>query len=262
MLGALRSALSKPGGSRIQASAHPARRQSFFHRPVHDWERRLHVGLRATWPCEASLEFQSLWPSVSARVKLATMPGSRIPEHSDINPGLSRAMWCLVRHLKPRKVVEAGVGYGITSRFVLEALALNGSGQLYSVDPPMAVARRDMALAVEPRIANRWSLITDTARRALPALLSRLGSVDLFVHDTGQKGQDMRFEIDYAWLALRAGGALVLNDIGVTGSLQYFDQRYPGHHALVCEAEPAHPDPSYRDRSGLFAIVFKNPPPA
>jgi predicted O-methyltransferase YrrM len=226
---------------------------AFFHRPMHDWERRLHMGLRTIWPCEASLEFQSLWQSVSARVKLAVPPG----EPDDLNAGLSRAMWCLVRHTKPRVVVEAGVGNGLVSRFILEALAFNGTGQLYSVDPQTSAGRT--AIAVEPRVAGRWSLISDTTKRALPALLSRLDAVDIFVHDGREADVDMRFAIDYAWLSLKPGGALILANIETAGSLQYFYQRYPNYTALICDAETAHVDPDRRASGGLFAVIFKNP---
>jgi hypothetical protein len=49
-----------------------------------------------------------------------------------------RAIWCLILHLDLKYAVETGVAHGITSRFVLEALARNGSGQLWSIAlPPM-----------------------------------------------------------------------------------------------------------------------------
>jgi predicted O-methyltransferase YrrM len=248
---ALRSKLLRP--SRNEISVRDRNVPAFFHRPMHDWERRLHIGLCITWPCEASLELQSLWVSVSSRVKLAAAPD----EPSDLNPGLSRAVWCLTRHTKPRVVVEAGVGNGLISRFILEALALNGAGQLYSIDPQTGAGRT--AIAVEPRVADRWSLISDTTKRALPAVISRLGAADIFVHDGREADTDMRFAIDYAWLSLKPGGALVLANIETAGSLQYFYQRYPGRTALVCDAESAHVDPNRRDRGGLFAVIFKNP---
>jgi hypothetical protein len=252
---ALRSRLLRPDSQHREPAA---RRAAFFHRPMQDWERRLHMGLRVTWPCESSLEFQSLWPSVSARVRSVNPQGAAGLDADELCPGLPRAAWCLVRHLKPRTVVEAGVGYGLASRFILEALALNGSGQLYSIDPPDGALPRKVVAAIEPRVADRWSLISDTTKRAMPALLSRLGAVDLFVHNSGEGGPGMRFEVDYAWIGLKPGGILILNNIDTTGSLQYFSQRYPGHGTLVCEAEPAHLDPS-RQSGGLFAIAFKNP---
>ncbi len=55
---------------------------------------------------------------------------------NDADPELSRALWCLVRHLRPTKTVETGVAHGISSRVILEALERSGHGRLWSIDPP------------------------------------------------------------------------------------------------------------------------------
>lgn len=239
------------------------RQPAHRHRAMIDWERRLHEGLRVTWPCEASLEFQALWPSVIARVRAAGIdvgPAS-FAGYNDGDAGLARAIWCLVRHLKPRNVVETGVGHGITSRFILEALALNRAGHLHSIDlPPLDPAmRRRIGIAVEPRVAGRWSLIADSSRRALPVLLARLGHIDLFVHDSLHTERNVRFEIDHAWSSLRPGGAIVVDDIDSNGGFQSFTQSHTGYHALVCEAEPIRPDTRRFNQRGLFAILLKDP---
>ena len=57
---------------------------------------------------------------------------------NDGDAGFVRAIWLLVRCLRPRHVVETGVAHGLTSRFILEALEKNGDGHLWSIDrPPM-----------------------------------------------------------------------------------------------------------------------------
>ncbi len=55
---------------------------------------------------------------------------------NDGDPGLTRAIWCLIHHLAARQVVETGVAHGVTSRFVLEALQRNDGGRLWSIDVP------------------------------------------------------------------------------------------------------------------------------
>jgi hypothetical protein len=54
----------------------------------------------------------------------------------DGEPGMIRAVWCLLRHLRPEKVIETGVARGFTSRFILEALERNSAGHLWSIDLP------------------------------------------------------------------------------------------------------------------------------
>jgi len=59
----------------------------------------------------------------------------------DADPAFARAAWCLARHLRPQHVVETGVGRGVTSRAVLEALERNGHGHLWSMDLPPALSQ-------------------------------------------------------------------------------------------------------------------------
>lgn len=230
-------------------------RPTFHHRAMHDWEGRLHRGLHLTWPCEEAIEFQSLCPSVTARVRSVSVSAAQ-----HFNLDMARGLWCILRHLKPRTIVEAGVGLGVTSRFILEALAMNRAGHLYSVAPPDAdpLLRSRTGFAVEPRVAHRWSLIADTTRRALPGLLPRLGLVDLYVHDCLSAGNTMRYEIDMAWAALKPGGALVIGHVDYNGAFQYFAQSHTGYQALIGETDSdrvlAH-DPEPKSQ---FAIAFKN----
>ncbi len=119
-----------------------ARREASKPRHQYDfdahWEQRLHESLGAPWPCPAAAEFWTVWPQVNAELEAKGIkPG---PESfqwwNDGDAGLTRAIWCLTRHLRPKKVVETGVAHGVTSRCVLEALARNGDGRLWSIDLP------------------------------------------------------------------------------------------------------------------------------
>ncbi|HTT99266.1 MAG TPA: class I SAM-dependent methyltransferase [Rhizomicrobium sp.] len=221
---------------------------SFRHRAMHDWERRLHAGIGASWPCEEALELQALWPSVVGRVR-------SVEHHAgELNFDLSRAIWCLTRHLKPKALLEIGVGLGVTSRLILEALAMNRRGHLFSIDMPSTAVRK-VGLAVEPRVAHRWSLVSDTTKRAMPGLLPRLGLLDLVVHTNPHPGNDMRNEIALAWSALRPGGVLVMDRIDCNGAFQFFAQGHKNYQALIADA-------GMHDAGGVahsqFALVFKN----
>jgi hypothetical protein len=241
--------LGQPLRHRLNFETAPAHPQpSFRHRAMHDWERRLHAGIGATWPCEEALELQALWPSVVGRVR------SVEPHPDDLNADLSRAIWCLARHLKPKALLEIGVGLGVISRLVLEALAMNRKGHLFSIDMPSTAVRK-VGLAVEPRVAHRWSLVSDTTKRAMPGLLPRLGLLDLIVHANPHAGNDMRNEIALAWSALKPGGALVMDRIDCNGAFQFFAQNHANYQALIADA-------GVRDAGDIaqsqFAIVFKN----
>jgi len=240
------------------------RQPQFAYEAVADWERRLHDVLGVTWPCEASPEVPLLWPSI---VDTLSAKGIEIGPESyfhwnDGDPALIRAIWCLVRHLRPAKVVETGVAHGVSSRFILEALKMNGAGRLWSIDlPPIEHAWQDhVGIAVGDEHRDRWQLIRGASRGHLRPLLAELESIDLFVHDSLHSARNVRFELDHAWDVLTPGGAIIVDDIDANSGFRSFLDAHRGYFSLVCEAEPVRPDLRRFNQRGLFGIILKTPP--
>jgi len=228
-----------------------------------NWEQRLHESLGIPWPCEAASEFWTLWSEVIRELEAKGIrPG---PESfqwwNDGDAGLVRAIWCLTRHMKPKKVVETGVAHGVTSRFILEALGKNGDGHLWSIDlPPVdRFWRKQVGAAVGEGHADRWSYISGSSRRRLPELLSRLGEIDLFIHDSLHSERNVRFELDRVWAAMGANGALVIDDIDANWGFKSFTQSLAGQQSMIAEAEPLHPDRRRSNNKGLFGIILRQP---
>jgi Methyltransferase domain len=231
--------------------------------PDHDWEERMHAYLGLSWPCQEVAEFWSLWPTVMKELEaMGIRPG---PESfqwwNDGDAGLVRAAWCLTRHLKAKKVVETGVAHGVTSRLVLEALRANGAGHLWSIDlqPNDTHWRTQVGAAVGDGHSDRWSYIQGSSRRRLPGLLSRLGQIHFFIHDSLHSERNVRFELDQAWAAMGEIGALLVDDVDVNGGFQSFIRAHPGLHAMIAEAEPLHPDLRRFNKKGLFGVILKLP---
>jgi hypothetical protein len=227
------------------------------------WERRLHELLGVPWPCPATSEFWQLWLQVIGELEAK---GIRVGPESfkgwnDGDAGLVRAIWCLTRHLQPRNVVETGVAHGVTSRFILEALERNGTGHLWSIDrPPLEHVWHDqIGMAVGSRFAARWSYIKGCSSLRLPGLLSELRQIDLFIHDSLHSEQNVRFEVDRAWAALRPGGAIVVDDVDANLGFKTFTQAHSDHQSIICEAEPLRPDLRRFNKKGLFGIILKEP---
>lgn len=227
------------------------------------WEQQLHQHLGVAWPCQFTSEIQSLWPEIIRELEAKGMkPGPEsFGSWNDGDAGLVRAIWCLIRHLKPSKVVETGVAHGVTSRFILEAMERNGDGELWSIDlPPIErIWQQQVGLAVGDCCASRWSYIKGSSRRHLPVLLARLGQIDLFIHDSFHSERNVRFELDRAWPVLRPGGALVVDDVDANWGFRSFTQIFSGHESMTCEAEPLHPDLRRFNKRGLFGIILKEP---
>ncbi|MGA8274105.1 MAG: class I SAM-dependent methyltransferase [Candidatus Sulfotelmatobacter sp.] len=229
-----------------------------------NWERWLHDSLSVEWPCQLTSEFYALWPEV---IKEVAAKGIRLgPEcfkyWNDGDAGLVRSIWCVVRHLAPDKVVETGVGHGVTSRIILEAMKKNGRGHLWSIDlPPLEKAwQKQVGIAVGDGHRDRWSYIRGSSRLHLPKLLAKVGELDLFIHDSLHSERNVRFELDRAWTVLRPGGALVVDDIDVNWGFRSFTQTFSGQRSVICQAEPLHPDLRRPDKKGMFGIIVKDSP--
>ncbi len=230
-----------------------------------NWEYWLHDHLSVLWPCTLTSQFKGLWPEVISELEAKGIRAG--PESfgswNDGDAGLVRAIWCLARHLKPKRVIETGVAHGVTSRFILEALAKNGRGHLWSIDlPPIERDwRKQVGVAVGDRYADRWTYIKGSSRRRLPGLLSQLGQIDLFIHDSLHSERNVRFELDRAWAALKPGGAIVVDDVDANWGFRSFTQTFSGHESIICEAEPLHPDLRRFNKKGLFGIILKKRTP-
>jgi predicted O-methyltransferase YrrM len=187
-----------------------------------DFERRLHELLGAPFPCDAAAEFERTWKELGEA--LAATDSFVGHWAHDADEGLARIAWCIVRHLRPQRVVETGVARGITSRILLEGLERNGEGRLWSIDLPMLRTRwhDQTAAAVPASLRARWTYVRGSTRRRLPGLLADLGEIDVFVHDSAHTYANMRFEFETAWRALRAGGVLVSHDIAANAAFSDF----------------------------------------
>lgn len=145
--------------------------------------------------------------------------GARLngPFTASHNADLELARFCYAasRVLSPKIVVETGVAYGVTTRFVLQALAQNKQGRLYSLDlPPLTPnADRFTGLFVPGAVREMWTLHRGASRRHLHKLLERLGSVDLFIHDSLHTYANMYWEFQAVWPYLQPGGILIADDV-------------------------------------------------
>lgn len=227
------------------------------------WEHRMHQLLGGPLPPAATSEFWTLWSEVIEELKAKGIKAG--PQSykgwNDGDAGFVRAIWSVVRHLRPAKVIETGVAHGVSSRFILEALQRDGDGRLWSIDhPPLEHQwHEQIGLAVGGRFKDRWTYISGSSKRCLPRLLSELAPIDVFIHDSLHSEQNVRFEMEAAWAALRPGGAIIVDDIDANWSFADFVQTFSGHQSLVCEAEPLHPDLRRFNKKGLFGIVVKEP---
>jgi predicted O-methyltransferase YrrM len=136
-------------------------------------------------------------------------------------------LYFLVRALRPRIVVETGVCYGASTSYILEALARNGGGKLYSIDLGNSPDEPPSDFFVHPAHKANWHLVIGDARVELPRLLERLGGIDLFHHDSLHTYEHMSWEYETALRYLDPTGAISSDDVDVILKLAKPFQRNP-----------------------------------
>jgi hypothetical protein len=256
-VGAVRLTLSEPGDGLDRAVGRARRLRTGGEVPIYhydadpEWERHLHERIRHAWPCDQQAEFEALWPEVTKTLEQKGLPMGRgaYGGWDDGDQGFARVVWCLAIHLNATSVVETGVARGITSRVILEALQRGGVGRLCSIDLPAldTALHEEIGAAVPRDLRARWTYVNGTSRKQLPALLSELGEIDLFVHDSSHTTRNLRFEIEQAWGAMRKG-AIVADDIERNEAFGQFTRARPDVPAFVAAAD---------DSGALFGVLLK-----
>ncbi len=134
---------------------------------------------------------------------------------------LGKWLYCLVRVARPAIVIETGVSRGISSWLILNGLAKNNHGTLYSIDLPNRdtnqsynVGKEDMTgCAVPDELRPRWKLEFGDTRILLPKLLNTLRAVDVFFHDSDHSYDSMLWEFNTVSPYLRGNGFVVSDDV-------------------------------------------------
>lgn len=132
-------------------------------------------------------------------------------------------LYLLLRFIKPDKVVETGCFSGWTSTLILFALHKNEKGHLWTIDIPAEAGLRSMSASLPPELSpgflipetlrQKWTLILGDTREHLVPLLQRLGTIDVFYHDSDHTYEHMMWEYTSAWPHLSSGGVLISDDI-------------------------------------------------
>lgn len=145
-------------------------------------------------------------------------------------------LYFLVRAYKPKVVVETGVYRGISSALILGGLRDNNLGKLYSIDLPRAKytsengtvdfsplsGREVTGFAIPDDLKSRWELILGDSRVELPKLLDKLGTVDMFYHDSEHTYAMMMWEYKTVFPFLSGNSIISSDDVNWNTAFQDF----------------------------------------
>lgn len=171
---------------------------------------------------------------VSARQVRAYMDEPIItPEFAELLKGAAREMskapvvtadlfakkvllqYAAARALVPDCIVETGIANGVSSSYLLLAIKKNGKGKLHSIelgDSALLPTGAAPGWLVPAWLRGPWQVHIGDSRQVLPRLLSRIGPIDLFIHDSLHTYDHMMWEYEIAYPALRQGGLLLSDD--------------------------------------------------
>ncbi|MCR9191789.1 MAG: class I SAM-dependent methyltransferase [Gammaproteobacteria bacterium] len=155
-------------------------------------------------------------------------------------------LYWVVRNLKPKTIVQTGVCNGLSAAFMVLAMVKNGGeGNLHTVDLAPTFNADDPAWTAKGEIygvtipegktsgwlvpdayQDRFSVIQGDAKLMLPELLKKLGSIDMFYHDSDHTYEHMMFEFMEAKKYLSKSGVFVADDISWNASLWDFADEY------------------------------------
>jgi predicted O-methyltransferase YrrM len=155
-------------------------------------------------------------------------------------------LYWIVRRLKPKTILQTGVSNGLSSAFMMLALAKNGAeGTLHVVDMPAIFDPADAnwtrsgavfgfvipegktsGWMVPDIYRGRFEVLTGDAKKLLPPLVDRLAAVDMFYHDSDHSYNHMMFEFNEAKRKLAPNSIVVADDISWNASLWDFADKY------------------------------------
>jgi predicted O-methyltransferase YrrM len=186
----------------------------------------------------ASTSFYSMWDAVARFAKeirasefMSDMIRRRDAYGSE---GAMGALDCatlygLTRWLRPTVLVESGGFIGMSSAFILKALADEklAAGKLYSIELSED-CKQGALIPEELRSAGVFvpmrGRIEDFLKRGeLPS------AIDMFLHDSSHSYQHMLWEFRQFWPRLRDGGLLVSHDVQMNAAFSEFVTKTYAH---------------------------------
>ena len=215
------------------------------------WDDHLHNLLGAPWPCPKDQRLDEVLADIRAVLDARGWGFGRdtYAWYADGDRSLCRAVWCVALHTRPEVVIETGVAHGVTSRIVLEAMAQNHLGHLWSIDLPFPFDHRlrgETGVVVTDACRPRWSYLEGSSKQRLPPLIAEVGLVQVFIHDSLHTAENTVFEMEQASSALSAGGVMLVDDIDSHTGFATFAKRHPEYQTIICPSA---------DRDGMFGIA-------
>jgi len=190
-----------------------------------------------------------------------------IPEIIEIvskNTGMTKypiAWYCLVRKYQPRIIVETGTSMGWSSFMILSAISQNKTGHLYSLDLNDSENVKNyggVGYLVPESLKHNWTLLIGDTKKELEPLLTKLLSIDMFIHDSEHSYETMMFEYTTAWNYIKNGGILGSDDINHSDAFDEFTEKYKDQISNLIKFEEIPRNTDNQFKRPCVGYLFKN----
>ena len=140
-------------------------------------------------------------------------------------------IYCYVRLVRPRIVIETGVAAGVSTSILLEALRKNGNdGRLVSIDVTEKVGE-----VIPAHLKVNWKLEVLNKRsreNSLVSLLNRNRDCEVFLHDSNHSVEWQILEFTKALGKLKNCSVLFFDDVA-PALVGYVKENYPQIQMLI-----------------------------
>ncbi|REJ84073.1 MAG: class I SAM-dependent methyltransferase [Bacteroidetes bacterium] len=162
-------------------------------------------------------------------IPMRNIPGVALPGNMPTYL-FGKFLYYIVRCARPELMVETGVAHGVSSWTILNAMHRNGTGNLYSIDLPNldlksynpANISQQSGWVVPDILRQRWELQLGPSSELLPALIKRLGKIDIFFHDSDHSYDNMMFEFGAVYDSIKEEGLILSDDVHKNNSFRDF----------------------------------------
>ncbi|MFW5904419.1 MAG: class I SAM-dependent methyltransferase [Candidatus Saliniplasma sp.] len=156
---------------------------------------------------------------------------------ADLGKESAILLYSLILEQKPETIVETGVCNGLSSSVILKALEDNDKGRLISIDLPAKAGSDDISedrtgavippykesgWVVPNHLRSRWTLRIGDTFKETPKIFEKIGTTDMFIHDSDHSYEGMMFEFSLAWRHLKDNGFLLADNIGMSDAFDHF----------------------------------------
>ncbi|MGC8571349.1 MAG: class I SAM-dependent methyltransferase [Caldivirga sp.] len=129
-----------------------------------------------------------------------------------LSPEKRPILYVLIKLLKPKIAVETGVGAGVSTTVILSALNELNDGFLYSIEVSRYYdENKPVGFIIPEELKGRWVLLIGSSRELLEKTLTRLGSLQFFLHDSDHSYSNVLFELETVWRFMERGVILIDN---------------------------------------------------